>query len=472
MKIFPIILSGGSGTRLWPVSRENFPKPFIKTNDNFNLLQKTLNRVLSLDDVEEITTVTNKDYLFLTKSSYEYLSKTKTVFHNYILEPLGKNTCPAITAAAIEVLAKHGENAIMLVLPSDHVITNQLEFEGSVRSACSYAIKNKLVIFGVKPTSVQVGYGYIEAEGEDVIRFIEKPNYSKAQEFILSDNFFWNSGMFCFKASVFLEELCKFNFGIYKGISNAIDNGFRKNMNTELFLDKKFFDLIENISIDCAVLEKSDKIKMIKTNMGWSDVGTWDSFMDQVNPSLEGNRAIGTTDILFEKSSNCSVYSEKRFVGLLGVEDIIVIETADAVLIVNKKNSNDIKLFVNKLKSLTDLEATNQKVDRPWGSYTVLHRGSNFKVKSIVVNKRQKLSLQKHKYRAEHWVVVKGIAEVLNNDRTVFLLENESTFIPCGNLHRLSNSSDNDLEIIEIQSGSYLGEDDIERFKDDYDRII
>jgi len=470
MKLIITILSGGSGSRLWPLSRENYPKPFIKLSDNQSLLQKALLRGADLPSVAEILTVTNRELLFLTIDDFEAVEH-KPIPKSFILESVGKNTAPAIISAVLEVINKHGEDAYMLILPADHIVQNKAAFESAVKEAIVLATKEKLVTFGIKPYRADTSYGYIEVEGSDVKTFIEKPNLENAQDYLNRGNFYWNAGMFCFKAKTFLQEIKKYAEPMLNEIVYAIQNSRRENESEypRLFLDTKSFEKIIPDSIDYALFEKSSKVAVVPCDIGWSDVGSWTALTDLIDQDDMGNRVQGKA--LLHHTKNSSVYGHNRMIGLIGVDNLIVAETDDAVLVMDKGYSQEVKFLYQKLKTdKNDLYKWHKEVHRPWGSYTVLCEGERFKVKRIFVKPYHELSLQKHQHRAEHWVVVKGEAAIINNDKKIVLNENESTYIPKGNTHQLINQKDSMLEIIEVQSGDYVGEDDIERIHDKYKR--
>jgi mannose-1-phosphate guanylyltransferase len=470
MKLVVTILSGGSGSRLWPVSRENYPKPFIKLSDNQSLLQKAFLRGVNLPSVAEILTVTNRELLFLTIDDFEAVDH-KLIPKSFILEPVGRNTAPAIISAALEVINKHSEDAYMLILPADHIVQDQKAFEKAVKEAILLATKDKLVTFGIKPDRADTSYGYIEIEGAEVKQFIEKPNLEKAKDYLKQGNFYWNAGMFCFKAKTFLQEIKKYAEPMLNGIIDVIQQSRRENESEypRLFLDNKSFEKIVPDSIDYALFEKSRKVAGVPCNIGWSDVGSWTALTDLMDQDDMGNRIKGNT--LLHLTKNSSVYGHNRMIALIGVDNLIVAETDDAILVMDKGHAQEVKFLYQKLKAdQNDLYQWHKEVHRPWGSYTVLCEGERFKVKRIFVKPYHELSLQKHQHRAEHWVVVKGEATIINNDQKIILKENESTYISKNNTHQLINQKNSILEVIEVQSGDYVGEDDIERIHDKYKR--
>ena len=469
-KLIVTILSGGSGSRLWPLSRDNHPKPFIRLSDNQSLLQKAYLRGAELPYVKEVLTVTNRELVFLTHDHYEEVKKP--IHHRLILEPEGRNTAAAIAVAALDIRKRYGEDALMLVLAADHIIQDQKAFQSAVDEAMKLANQNQLVTFGIKPSSPDTSYGYIEADQNKVLRFIEKPNLEKAQAYLAKSNFYWNSGMFCFKVDVILDELQKHCPEILNATEATYDASELKDMlgSTAVMLNESSFKSVPSDSIDYAVLEKSDNVAIVPCSMGWSDIGSWNAFADLNTADHDGNRKQG--EVFFHNSKNASVIAEKRLVSLIGMEDVIVVETMDAVLILNKAHTQDVKTVYLELKNnKNEICKVHREAHRPWGTYTVLEDEPSFKVKKITVKPNGKLSLQSHKHRAEHWVVVKGEATIMNDGKEIKLHENESTFIEKGCKHQLMNLTQEPLEIIEVQSGTYLGEDDIERYQDHYGRV-
>ncbi len=469
-KLVVTILSGGAGSRLWPLSRDNYPKPFIRLDDGQSLIQKAYLRAANLSSVIEILTVTNRELFFLTNDHYEEVKKP--IKERLILEPEGKNTAAAIVVAAIDITDRYGHDALMLVLPSDHLIKDNQAFQKAIDEAILLAKDNQLVTFGIEPTSADTNYGYIEAQQNKVLRFVEKPDLEKAKEYLAKGNFYWNSGMFCFKASLLLTEMEKYCPDILKATKKTWDNAEEKESfgPSVLMLPLNDFKDVPNESIDYALLEKSNRVSVVPCSIAWSDIGSWNAFTNLIEPDQEGNRKQG--DVLFQKSKNSSAIAEKRLITIVGLDNVIVIETADAILVTHKSSTQEVKSVYSRLKELRhDGHKSHREVHRPWGYYAVLEDEPKFKVKKIFVKPKAKLSLQSHKNRAEHWVVVKGTAEIINNGKKIELTENQSTYIEQGHKHQLINASDYPLEIIEVQSGSYLGEDDIERYQDDYGRI-
>lgn len=469
MKLVPVILSGGAGTRLWPVSRQLHPKPFIRLADGRSLLQKAFLRASSLPDVAEIVSVTNRDLLFKTVD--EYRETGIDVPRGFILEPEGRNTAPALAAAALSTQARHGDDAILLVLSADHLISKTAAFGEAVAKAIALAKQGKVVTFGIKPGSPETGYGYIEAKGSDVLRFVEKPDLQTATEYVNSGRYSWNAGIFCLTVGTALRELRAHAPQICENVAAALELG-RKTSNATEFqveLDAEAFHQAEDISIDYAIMEKTTDAAVVTCDIGWSDIGSWSALGDLAESDAQGNSIEG--EVVLHDVSNCYIRSEERLVGAVGVNNLIIIDTPDALLVSDKSRSQDVKALVSQLKaSGHESVKLHRTVHRPWGTYTVLEDKPSFKIKRIVVKPGASLSLQMHYHRSEHWIVVEGMARVVNGDREMLVASNESTFIPAGHQHRLENPGKVDLVLIEVQSGTYLAEDDIVRFEDVYGR--
>ncbi len=469
--LVPTILCGGAGSRLWPVSRELHPKPFIRLADGQSLLQKAYLRGTQLIGVTNVMTVTNRELFFKTEDEFREVDTDKTS-NSFILEPIGRNTAPAIAAAAIQIAKVHGPNAILLVLAADHLISDQKAFQNVVLEAIELAKQGKLVTFGIQPNSPETGYGYIESEGNAVLRFVEKPSIEKAKEYLASGRFLWNSGIFCFTAGTMLQQMEKYCPAIVSATRKCIEksrlttgDGF-----SQLELNTTTFNNVPDDSVDYAVMEKSDQVAVVPCNIGWSDIGSWATLGELDPADANGNRIQG--DAMLHDTRNCIVQSNNRLIGTVGVENLVIIDTPDALLIASKANVQDVKHIYAKLKA-KDHQAhkLHRTVHRPWGTYTVLEEGNGFKIKRIVVKAGASLSLQMHKHRSEHWVVVSGSAKVINGEREILIKTNESTFIPAGYKHRLTNPGTAPCVMIEVQSGEYVGEDDIVRFEDAYGRI-
>ncbi|MBP4044676.1 mannose-1-phosphate guanylyltransferase/mannose-6-phosphate isomerase [Chromobacterium violaceum] len=466
LNLIPTILCGGAGSRLWPISREQNPKPFIKLPDGESLLQKAFLRAASLANTKHIITVTNKELLFRTVEEFDSIN-ARNIETSFILEPIGKNTAAAIAIATIQVMKRFGHDAIMLVLAADHLISKKASFELAVDAACKLAIDQKLVTFGIKPDYPETGYGYIEGNGNNVIRFVEKPSKEKAEEYVSKENYYWNSGIFCFQAGAMLSEMEKHCPEILKHAQTSYSAAIIDDEKIELTLEE--FSKIPENSIDYAVMESSKNIAVIPCEIGWSDIGSWNALAELIESDPSGNRIDG--EAIVHNTKNCVIQSENRLIATVGVEDLVIIDTADALLVAKKDNSQDVKHIVSNLKKQDhDAHKVHNTVQRPWGSYTVLGDGENFKLKRIEVKPGASLSLQLHHHRSEHWIVVRGMARVVNGDKEFFVRTNESTYIPAGQQHRLENPGILDLVMIEVQTGNYLGEDDIVRLQDKYGR--
>jgi len=475
--LVPVILSGGAGSRLWPVSREGHPKPFMKLADGQSLLEKTYRRaaqlpgVLSESGKAKMLTVTNRDYYFMSRDE---LAKANAE-GAFLLEPFGRNTAPAIALAAHRLLKKRGDDVIMLVLPSDHLIADEPAFSACVLKACQLAQDNYLVTFGITPTSPETGFGYIEqgqqlAEGFLVKRFVEKPDAPTAEQYLKAGGYLWNSGMFCFKAKTFLSELEHHAPQIAEHAKKcwaAIPD--QDNDSNYLEIPEAQFADAPNDSIDYALLEKSKKVAVVPGSFGWNDIGSWNAVRDLAPCDAANNRAVG--DAVFIKSSNVFIQSEDRLVAAVGLDNLMIIDTPDALLVANPDFAQDVKTVVSQLKAAGhESVKLHTTVVRPWGTYTVLEEGPGFKIKRIEVRPGARLSLQMHHQRSEHWIVVSGQATVINGEQTLTIEANQSTYIPAGHRHRLENKTDSELTLIEVQCGPYLGEDDIVRFEDNYGR--
>lgn len=475
MKIIPVILSGGSGTRLWPLSRKAYPKQFLNLTGEHSLFQQTVLRAQQIQPTSPIV-VCNEQHRFLVA---EQLAELGIEDASIILEPVGKNTAPAIALAAIQAerLAPRGESPQLLVLPSDHLINNTPAFSAAVNTASAGARKGKIVTFGIVPDSPETGYGYIHtgtqlASGEmlqalPVVGFKEKPDARTAQSYLDTGEYLWNSGMFMFQASRYLEELEKHNPAILEACRAAMASGV-KDLDF-IRPNRTAFESCPSDSIDYAVMEKTDDAVVVPMDAGWSDIGEWSSLWRNQKKDGNGNAIHG--EVVPVDSHNCLLHSEHRTIATIGLDDMIVVETADAVLVAPKNRAQDVKKVIASLNGSTEKLAENhRKVYRPWGHYDSIDEGPRFQVKRITVKPRATLSLQKHLHRAEHWVVVTGTAEITCGDKVAMLTENESIHIPLGEVHRVANPGKIPLEMIEVQSGSYLGEDDIIRFSDTYGR--
>ena len=465
--MIPVIISGGTGTRLWPLSRKNKPKQFLSLFGESSLFQNTLIRLGGLDDVENPLIVCNTEHRFMVA---EQLQTIEMSAREIILEPCARNTAPAIALAAIKAL-ENGDDPLLLVLAADHLIQNVTAFHHAIEQAKQLAEQGKLVTFGIQPQSAHTGYGYIEAvkkdQPSDVKRFIEKPDQKTAETYLAAGNFFWNSGMFLFKASSYINELQQYHPEMVVACKKAIEKSI-----TDLdFIraDSDAFEQCPSDSIDYAVMEKTTKAMVVPLDAGWSDVGSWSSLWEAFPQDENNNVLVG--DVIIDSVTNSYIHSENRLVTVLGLDDVVVVETHDAVMVAHKDQAQNVKNIVETLSNQNRKEVhTHRKWYRPWGSYDSVDYGKRFQVKRITVNPGASLSLQMHYHRAEHWVVVSGTAEVTRDDEVMLLGENESTFIPLGSVHRLRNPGRVPLEIVEVQSGSYLEEDDIIRLQDSYNR--
>ena len=461
----PVLLSGGSGTRLWPLSREAYPKQFLPLAGDDTMVQATWRRVAPLATTAPIV-VANEEHRFLVA---EQLRQIDAPVPAILLEPVGRNTAPAIAAAALQAMVE-GHDPLLLVLPSDHVVRNEEGFRTAVRDASAAAEAGALVTFGIVPDAPETGFGYIQADAGDglrrVLRFVEKPDAETAQSYLEAGGYYWNSGMFLFRASRYLEELRKFRPDILDAVSLAFASAQRDG--DFIRLDKEAFAASPADSIDYAVMEKTADAMVLPVDIGWNDVGSWSALWDVAERDADGNAHHG--DVIAVDTRNSYAYAQ-RLVALVGVDDMVVVETDDAILVARKDRVQDVKLVVAQLKESQRSQAVlHRKVYRPWGAYDSIDMGERFQVKRITVKPGGVLSLQMHHHRAEHWIVVSGTAKVTRGEDTLLLSENQSTYIPLGVTHRLENPGMVPLELIEVQSGSYLGEDDIVRFEDAYGR--
>jgi len=468
--MIPVILSGGSGTRLWPLSRALHPKQFLTLHGkNSSLFQNTLKRLEGLDHIETPLIVANTEHRFLAA---EQLLEIGISNATILLEPEGRNTAPALAAAALTAQARDNE-ALLLVLPADHVIREPERFHEAVKAGSAAARDGKLVVFGIVPDSAETGYGYIRRGGRSgdaiapVAAFVEKPGADQAAKFLASGEYFWNSGMFLFRADRYLAELAEYAPEVLEAARNACENAQRDLDFTRL--DADAFRRSPSISIDYAVMEHTRDAVVVPLDAGWSDVGSWSALAAATEADADGNVLSG--DTLVEDTKRCLVRSESRLVATLGLRDHIVVETADAILVADSRRAQDVKLLVARLQATSRSESSmHRRVHRPWGWYEGMVDGDRFQVKRICVKSGASLSLQKHHHRAEHWIVVRGTAEVTRGEEQFLLSEDQSTYIPIGTRHRLRNPGHIPLELIEVQTGSYLGEDDIVRYEDNYGR--
>ncbi|HYD58289.1 MAG TPA: mannose-1-phosphate guanylyltransferase/mannose-6-phosphate isomerase [Burkholderiales bacterium] len=470
-KLHPVVLCGGSGTRLWPMSRRLYPKQFLALVSERSMLQDTVQRLAALPEAGAPVIVSNNEHRFLVAEHVRELELRPAI---QILEPVGRNTAPAVAVAALHV-SRSDPDGILLVVPSDSAIQDRAAFGAAATQAVHAAAQGYLVTFGIRPTFAATGYGYVEpgeplpeAPGASrLVRFIEKPNASKAEELLASGRYLWNSGMFAFSARKFLDELRRSRPDILAASETAFAAAARDL--DFLRLDEKAFSACPAQSVDYAVMEKTSAGAVVPADMGWSDVGSWSALWDIGDKDAAGNVTRGDAHV--RETSGSYVRADSRLVYVLGLQDVLVVETADAVLVSDRGRAEEVKEVVEQLESIKRSEhVSHTRVYRPWGHYESLDTGARFQVKRLTVKPGQAISLQLHRKRAEHWVVVSGKARVTRGDEVVEIGENQSTYIPIGTRHRLENPGTVPLEIIEVQSGSYLGEDDIERFDDRYGR--
>jgi len=475
--IVPVIMAGGSGSRLWPLSRTMYPKQFLNIVGKQTMIQDTVTRLANIK-AEKPTVICNNDHRFLVAEQLQQINKKGSI----ILEPVGRNTAPAIALAAINAIGKsENEDVLLLVLAADHVIQDIAAFENAVNAAKTLAKKGDLVTFGIVAKSAETGYGYIKrgdnidlsgdegivGEAFSVASFVEKPNLETAESYLSSGDYYWNSGMFLFKAGRYLEELEKYHPEILSSCQKSIE---RAEIDLDfLRVNEEAFTACPSESIDYAVMEKTDRAVVVPLDAGWSDIGSWSAILEVSDTDVEGNYV--KADAILEDSRNCLVHGEERLISVLGLDDVIVVDTKDSLLVASKNKVQDVKKIVESLKSANrDEWKIHREVYRPWGKYDSIDNGSRYQVKRITVNPGAKLSVQMHHHRAEHWIVVSGTARVTNGDKIFLVSENESTYIPIGQIHALENPGKVPLELIEVQTGSYLGEDDIVRLEDNYGR--
>jgi mannose-1-phosphate guanylyltransferase/mannose-6-phosphate isomerase len=468
--MIPVILSGGSGSRLWPLSRKQFPKQFLALTGEHTLFQQTLERLV-FDGMQDPIVVCNKDHRFIVHEQLQTLGlKTQAI----LMEPFGRNTAPAVAITAMKLISE-GRDELMLVMPADHVIDDQKALQRALALATVAAERGEMVLFGVPATKPETGYGYIKSSNDSLLpegvsrvsQFVEKPDEQRATEFVNAGGYFWNSGMFLFRASRYLEELKKHDQDIYDTCMLTLERSSKVGDSIEI--DEATFACCPDNSIDYAVMEKTQRACVVPLTAGWNDVGCWSSLWDVQDKDEDGNVSKG--DVVIQDSRNCMIHGNGKLVSVIGLDDIVVVETKDAMMIAHKDKVQGVKQMVNTLNEQGRSETqTHCEVYRPWGSYDSVDMGGRFQVKHISVKPGACLSLQMHHHRAEHWIVVSGTAEVTCDENVFLLTENQSTYIPIASVHRLRNPGKIPLEIIEVQSGSYLGEDDIERFEDVYGR--
>ncbi len=468
LPLVPVILCGGSGTRLWPLSRESYPKQFLRLNGNSSLLQQTLRRCTGPGSSPPML-LTHEDARFLVAEQVREAGINDAVL---ILEPHRRGTAPAIVSAAL-YLQRQSDDALMLVLPSDHVIEDSDGFLDAVRVASEGAMEGLLMTFGIRPHAAETGYGYLcvaESPGRHILRlsgFVEKPDQPTAQTYLESGHHFWNSGMFLFRCSQLIDEIAQYAPEVLRACEQAVDS--MRSDDDFLRLDGCAYAQSPNIAIDYALMERTRKAAMVKLEAGWSDIGSWSSVWQIAEHDSRDNAIYG--DTLIEDCEGCLVHSETRLIAAVGLKDAVIVDTPDALLVMDKARAQDTRQLVGRLLEQDRSEATSHKqVTRPWGSYDAIGNGPRFQVKRITVQPGARLSLQMHHHRAEHWIVVSGTARVIDGEKDYLLTENQSTFIGVGVIHSLENPGKIPLELIEVQSGSYLGEDDIIRLSDAYGR--
>jgi len=470
MQIIPVILSGGSGTRLWPLSRRQYPKQYLPLVSDNTMLQETILRLKGLDNLADPIIICNTDHRFLVAEQCQQIDITNPTI---LLEPIGRNTAPAIAAAALQA-QKISEDSILLVLSADHVIKDVDEFHKAIDIAFKQAQKGRLVTFGIVPTEANTGYGYIKSAINEtggayqVEEFVEKPDAKTAKSYLEKGNYLWNSGMFMFQANTLIDELTTHSHDIVKSVSNSVKNA-TKDLDF-IRLEEKAFASSPSDSIDYALMEKSNNVVVVPLDAQWNDIGSWSALYDIGTKDARGNVIQG--DVFTEETNNTYINASHHMVATIGVEDLVIVDTPNATLISTKDQAHKVKKIVEQLQQTNRKEHSfHRKVYRPWGWYDAIEIGINFQVKRLHVNPGAKLSLQKHQKRAEHWVVVSGTATATNGEEVLTLTEGDSTHIPIGTIHGLENKTNEQLEIIEVQSGTYLGEDDIVRFEDIYGRL-
>ncbi|MEO5560966.1 MAG: mannose-1-phosphate guanylyltransferase/mannose-6-phosphate isomerase [Dokdonella sp.] len=475
MMLVPVILSGGAGTRLWPVSRSAYPKPFMRMGDGESLLKKTLDRALRCADGGQVLTVTGRDYYFLTRDEYTQHAGADLDKLPFLLEPAGRNTAPAVVLAALHARDRVGADAVLLILPADHLIRDIDAFLADAQRAAALANDGWLVTFGIRPTHPETGFGYIRMgeaiaarEGRQVAAFVEKPSMQTAESYVASGDYVWNSGMFCFRADALLDVAAQTCPDVLKAAeachAHAINHESPIEFHREAFLAQP------DISIDYAIMERAPKVAVVPATFDWSDIGSWKAMSDLDEADGDGNRVRGQAIVV--ESENCYIQSDTRMVAAVGVRDLVIVDTCDAVLVSHRERAQQVKLVVERLRATNHSAASvHQTVHRPWGSYTILEDANDCKVKRLTVKPGHVLSLQLHHRRSEHWTVVEGTAKVRIGEEEFLLERNESAYIPMNTVHRLENPTAADIHLIEVQCGDYFGEDDIVRLEDRYGRV-
>lgn len=473
--LLPVVLSGGAGTRLWPVSRRSFPKPFMRLPDGQNLLEKTYLRALAVNDAAAVLTVTSQDHYFLSKEvALAHMDATRT---HFLLEPVGRNTAPAMLLAALYAAERFGQDTILLALPADHLISDLAAFKHSVQRARALAERKYLVTFGVTPTHAETGFGYI-AQGQDIDgfghlieRFVEKPDRITAEKYVASGDYLWNSGMFCMRADALLEAAQDIAPELLEECERCFKaSGPMASTAAMMQLDKLSLTAVRDISFDYAIMEHAKRRAVVRASFDWNDIGSWKSVSELGVPDSSGNTISGAAIMI--DSQNCYVQSQGRVVAAVGVSDLVIVDSGDAVLVTHRDKSQGVKAVVEHLRANAhECANVHLTVQRPWGSYTVLEDASDCKVKRLIVKPGQVLSLQMHHRRSEHWTVVSGLAKVTVGEREMMLEVNQSVEIPVNTKHRLENPGTEPIALIEVQCGEYFGEDDIIRFEDRYGRV-
>ncbi|MBU1187463.1 MAG: mannose-1-phosphate guanylyltransferase/mannose-6-phosphate isomerase [Gammaproteobacteria bacterium] len=482
--LIPVILSGGAGTRLWPVSRKAHPKPFMQLADGQSLAAHTLQRALAVADANEVLTVTARDYYFYTRDIYQQVRDRNSSGDRsdcrFILEPSARNTAPAIAMAALSIAARHGADACMLVMPADHLVRKPDSFVAAVSRATALAADGHLVTFGIQPTHAETGYGYIRlgtalagdaqaVAAHAVAQFVEKPDLATATDYLQQGCYRWNAGIFCFRCDSYLQALQAHQPVLYAGVQ-ALWESLSAAQTMPLELPAAAYAALPSISIDYAVMEKAANVVVVDADLGWSDIGSWKAISELYEADDMGNHLRGPVKLADVR--DCFVQSDQRLIAAVGVSNLIIVDTGDAVLVADRERSQEVRDIVSQLHDEDHDAATfHSTVYRPWGSYTVLEDADDCKVKRLVVKPGQVLSLQRHQRRSEHWTVIRGTARVRVGDEEQTLQANESAWIPVQTLHRLENPGSEDLHLIEVQTGNYFGEDDIERFEDVYGRV-
>jgi mannose-1-phosphate guanylyltransferase/mannose-6-phosphate isomerase len=472
--LIPVILSGGAGSRLWPVSRRAHPKPFMELLDGESLAEKTFKRARAVAGDAPVLTVTSRDYYFYNRDLYNKMSPENDQ-HPFLLEPMGRNTAPAIALAALYLQHQSGPQTVMLVLPADHLIKDEVHFQAAIEEARKLAQQGYLVTFGVHPTHAETGYGYIrkgkpipQSEGHEVAAFVEKPNEPTARKYLESGEYHWNSGMFCFAADTYLAALQQHAPDMHKAVVACWEMMDAQSLALEI--PAELFADCPADSIDYAVMEKADNCAVVGGDFGWSDIGSWKAISELYESDESGNQIHGKAVMV--TSRDCFVKGSDRLIAAVGVKNLMIVDTDDAVLVVDREHAQDVKQVVSQLTDLKhEAVVFHKTVHRPWGSFSILEDAEDCKVKRLVVKPGQVLSLQKHYKRSEHWTVVQGEAKVRLGEREFILKANESTYIPVNTLHRLENPGSTDVHLIEVQTGEYFGEDDIVRYEDIYGRV-